>query len=452
MENSNQSFIALSNSETLLSPFSGFIQVEGDICVFAIVNGIKTGINHLHLTKSDTISFGSDKFIAGHINASDGKHQYTFTVLPTTIIKTPGNIMDGTNPTPPVASVVPSATVAATPVAPEATTTAPTTSSTQGTNQMADKNYFTNPNTATQPASGTSAAGSAGLGGLAGGTAGLLAGAFGGFVAGEVVNNRFADINRDNGDIKQAIAVGSGQTSLEVTKGTNEVMAQNANLAMQNIMSQDLQTLNLTNTLNSQNSGLTATLNQQAGNLTGTLSTMAQNNLMLASGIKDTIVANATQINNQIEGVSSGIAATNYNISSQAANTNAQLAANSALINSNLAAQAAAINTNIAAEGAATRSLIEANRIQDLQTQIAGLQADARGRRTVEAITISNTNNNNMLQQQSQQQQQQQQIAVLTAGVQALINQNQNIHQGIVNLGTMSGAAGQQTAANTRVN
>lgn len=451
MEISNKPFLVLSQSESLLSPFSGFIHVDGDIFVFAIVNGIKTGINHLHLTKRDIISFGSDKSIAGKINASDGTHQYNFTVLPIKTI-TPGNIMDVTTPMAPVASVVLPATVVEIPVVPEMHI-ASATSSTQGTTKMADKNYFANPNPAMTavPVAGSSTSG-AGLGGLAGGTAGLLAGAFGGFVAGEVVNNRFADINRDNGDIKQAIAVGSGQTSLEVTKGTNEVMAQNASLALQQMTAADLQTLNLTNTLNTQNTALQSTLSTQNLGLTTVLGNMSQNNMNLASNLKDTVVSTSGSLSNQLDSVNSNVMSANYNVTAQAANTNAQIAAGNALLNSNLAAQAAAINTNIAAEGAATRSLIEANRIQDLQTQIASLQADSRGKGTVDAITISNTNNNNLMQQQSQQQQQQQQIAVLASGVQALIAQNQNIHQGIVNLGTMSGAAGQQTAANTRVN
>jgi hypothetical protein len=79
------------------------------------------------------------------------------------------------------------------------------------------------------------------------------------------------------------------------------------------------------------------------------------------------------------------------------------------------------------------------------------LKGDKRLQTATGNITISNTNTANAVQAQNQAQQQLQILAQLATGVQALVNQNQTIHQGIVNLGTMTGSAGQQTAANTRV-
>ncbi len=110
-------------------------------------------------------------------------------------------------------------------------------------------------------------------------------------------------------------------------------------------------------------------------------------------------------------------------------------------------------------DGDKTRALIIAQNDATLNRELAVAQAAlleqraiTRGRETEINITNTNTAVAAQSQVQAQQQQQFQILSNLAATVGALVQQNQTIHQGIVNLGTMSGSAGQQTAANTRVN
>lgn len=120
-----------------------------------------------------------------------------------------------------------------------------------------------------------------------------------------------------------------------------------------------------------------------------------------------------------------------------------------------LSSQMNALNTNmlqgfnnvtreISADGDKTRAMIMANLVTELNNQIA----DLRTRSAVDAGGVNVTNNIN----QNQLQQQQQQQAVLqTTLLQQLVGEIQRNTQSVVNLGTMTGQAGQQTAANTRV-
>lgn len=85
------------------------------------------------------------------------------------------------------------------------------------------------------------------------------------------------------------------------------------------------------------------------------------------------------------------------------------------------------------------------------QNEIIELKGDRSAGRHSKETEVNVTQLVNQNQAQAQQQQQFQVLNTLATGIQALVQQNQTIHQGIVNLGTMSGAAGQQTAANTRV-
>ena len=117
-----------------------------------------------------------------------------------------------------------------------------------------------------------------------------------------------------------------------------------------------------------------------------------------------------------------------------------------------------AIAQAVQADGDKTRALItsyeqaELNRKIVIQAnELTELRNDGRGRDRAKETEVSVTQIVNQNQQQQQQQQQFLVLSNLNSALQALVQQNQTIHQGIVNLGTMSGSAGSQTAANTRV-
>lgn len=110
----------------------------------------------------------------------------------------------------------------------------------------------------------------------------------------------------------------------------------------------------------------------------------------------------------------------------------------------------------IKADGDQTRALIASINDQNLnrqlttaQNEIIELRNDGRGRDRARETEINVTQNVNQAQAQVQQQQQ---FQTINDRIAQLLASHQYLQQGIVNLGTMSGAAGQQTAANTRVN
>lgn len=118
-----------------------------------------------------------------------------------------------------------------------------------------------------------------------------------------------------------------------------------------------------------------------------------------------------------------------------------------------------AITQAITADGDRTRSLIQSidktndsRTITNLANEITELRGDQRLTAATGNITISNNNAATANQAQQQAQLQQQQIALLTANVAALVQQNQHIQQGILNIGSGVVAGNSQTAANTRVN
>ena len=124
------------------------------------------------------------------------------------------------------------------------------------------------------------------------------------------------------------------------------------------------------------------------------------------------------------------------------------------LVNSNGIAMMQMFNTvnqTISADGDKTRALItnqyEATlnrQLSDANAAIIELRGDQRAAAAARATEITVNQNVNQMQQQQQQQ-------VLNDRIGALLASHQHIQQGIVNLGTMTGQAGQQTAANTRV-
>lgn len=128
----------------------------------------------------------------------------------------------------------------------------------------------------------------------------------------------------------------------------------------------------------------------------------------------------------------------------------------------NLQATKDAQYANAIAVSTSTKEILAAinsNEIANLNRQLTvaesrGMEDRFNARQSATTVDVTQTVNQNNLQSQSQAQAQQQAILLsnLATCVQGLMQQNQSIHNGIVNLGTMSGAAGQQTSANTRVN
>ena len=116
------------------------------------------------------------------------------------------------------------------------------------------------------------------------------------------------------------------------------------------------------------------------------------------------------------------------------------------------------LNQAITNDGDKTRALIQSidktndsRLITSLANEISELRNEGRLRGVEGNITISNTNTANAVAQQQQAQQQAQQLAVLAANLQALWQQNQNIQQGVLNIGSGTVSGNSQTAANTRV-
>lgn len=118
-----------------------------------------------------------------------------------------------------------------------------------------------------------------------------------------------------------------------------------------------------------------------------------------------------------------------------------------------------AITQAISNDGEKTRALIQSidktndsRMITDLANQITELRNEGRLTAATGNITISNNNAATANAQQQQAQQQQQQIAFLSSQLAVLLAQNQNIQQGVLNIGSGTVSGNSQTAANTKVN
>jgi hypothetical protein len=103
------------------------------------------------------------------------------------------------------------------------------------------------------------------------------------------------------------------------------------------------------------------------------------------------------------------------------------------------------VTREITNDGDKTRALITANMVTDLNNQIADL-------RTQRHVADSGVNVTNNINQNQLQQQQQQQLGYVVNALNGVVSELQRNTQSVVNLGTMSGSAGSQTANNTRVN
>lgn len=181
------------------------------------------------------------------------------------------------------------------------------------------------------------------------------------------------------------------------------------------------------------------------------------------------ISASTAATGNIVRQVSDGIMA-NLNMQTQmnqkgfTDNTAATVAAgnNNLLATKDAATQALQsswlLNQAISNDGDKTRALIQSidktndsRMITELANQVTELRNEGRLRGVEGNITISNNNTATATAQQQQAQQQAQQIAYLSSQLASLIQQNQHIQQGVLNIGSGTVSGNSQTAANTRV-
>lgn len=240
-----------------------------------------------------------------------------------------------------------------------------------------------------------------------------------------------AAVERTAAATQLAVAVGQAALGVEIAKGQGEI---NTQVAL------------TTGNLGTQNALNAAALGVQVQKTSGDTQTqMATQTAALGVQAEKTAAANALAVAMGLQVAEQANAQHAFNASQQLAQTQYTLA------------------TAIKADGDLTRGLIIAQNDAELNRRLV-IQANEitelrnEGRRNADSaetrIQISNVNMAVAAQAQSMQQQQQQaQFQIngqLLSAVQALVSQNQTIHQGIVNLGTMTGNS--QTAANTRVN
>lgn len=102
------------------------------------------------------------------------------------------------------------------------------------------------------------------------------------------------------------------------------------------------------------------------------------------------------------------------------------------------------VSREITNDGDKTRALITANMVTDLNNQIADL-------RTQRHVADSGVNVTNNINQNQLQMQQQQQLSSIVGALGSVVGELQRNTQSVVNLGTMSGSAGTQSASNALV-
>jgi hypothetical protein len=154
----------------------------------------------------------------------------------------------------------------------------------------------------------------------------------------------------------------------------------------------------------------------QTGQLTSAVLQSTSANQLAVAGVKDAVNANSVVLMQQLNQVNTNIMESKYELS-----------------------------RDITADGEKTRALITANMVTDLNNQLA----DLRVQRAIADNGVTVTNNIN---QNQAQQQQQQQLGFVVNALSGVVAELQRNTQSVVNLGTMSGSAGSQTANNTRVN
>ena len=191
-----------------------------------------------------------------------------------------------------------------------------------------------------------------------------------------------------------------------------------------------------------------------------------QANMSIMSGIGDikqavavaeaNMVANNSNqtgvIQNQVSGVAAALTNTVTQAKDAAAANSVMLMQQLNSVNTNLMETKFALAEAINNDGDKTRALIQSIETANLNRQLTVAQNEVIELRNESRIQDSGINVTNNINQNNQMQQQQQQLVALTGAIQTLIPYIQNVGQSVVNLGTMSGSAGSQTAANTRVN
>lgn len=154
----------------------------------------------------------------------------------------------------------------------------------------------------------------------------------------------------------------------------------------------------------------------QTGQLSSAILQSTSANQVAVAGVKDAVNANSVVLMQQLNQLNSNIMESKYELSRDITN-----------------------------DGEKTRALITANMVTDLNNQLA----DLRVQRAIADNGVTVTNNIN---QNQNQQQQQQQLGFVVNALSGVVAELQRNTQSVVNLGTMSGSAGSQTANNTRVN
>lgn len=196
-----------------------------------------------------------------------------------------------------------------------------------------------------------------------------------------------------------------------------------------------------------------------AGAMLRTPPEQANANMSLMAGIgdvKQAVAVNAANADtsnaiqtNAISSQLSGIAAALTNtvtMAKDSASANAvTLMQQLSQVNTNLMESKFELSQAITNDGEKTRALITQNMVTELNNQLA----DLRTKQAVQDNGITVTNNIN---QNQAQQQQQQQLGYVVNALNGVVSELQRNTQSVVNLGTMSGSAGSQTANNTRVN
>jgi hypothetical protein len=170
-------------------------------------------------------------------------------------------------------------------------------------------------------------------------------------------------------------------------------------------------------------------------------------------------VALLTAINNSTQTTGSAIDTVNANISSHTDTLSARISdvATGMLAGFSGVTQAVtnstyAVTQAITNDGDKTRALIQSIETASLNREIVVAQNEITELRNEGRIRESGVNVTNNINQNSLMQQQQQQLGSIVGALNGVVNELQRNTQSVVNLGTMSGSAGSQTANNTRVN
>lgn len=167
--------------------------------------------------------------------------------------------------------------------------------------------------------------------------------------------------------------------------------------------------------------------------------------------ISDHTAQLARDVNSLAMSTANNFAMTNQNMSSAAAGLTNLLSTGFAAINQNVTNGTYQTAQAIRDDGDKTRALIQSLSTADLNRQITVAQNEISELRNRAAV-VDNGHNITMNVNQNQMQMQQQQQAILqTSLLQGLLGEIQRNTQSVVNLGTMSGSAGTQTASNTKV-